>query len=30
MYNPENQLAGATVYKNIRVNQPLSESLFRI
>lgn len=30
MYNPQNQLAGATVYKNIRVNQAVNESLFRI
>ena len=30
LYNPENKLAGATVYQNVRVNQPLSESLFKI
>lgn len=30
LYNPQNKLAGATVYQNIRVNQPLSESLFKI
>ena len=30
LYNPQDKLAGATVYQNIRVNQPVSESLFRI
>lgn len=30
LYNPENKLAGATVYQNIKVNQPVSESLFKI
>ena len=30
LYNTENKLAGATVYENIRVNAPLSESLFKI
>ena len=30
LYNTENKLAGATVYENIRVNTPLSESLFKI
>ena len=30
LYNPQNKLAGATVYENIRVNLPLSESLFKI
>jgi outer membrane lipoprotein-sorting protein len=30
LYNPQNKLAGATVYQNIRVNQPVSESLFKI
>ncbi len=30
LYNPQSKLAGATVYQNIRVNQPVSESLFRI
>ena len=30
LYNAQNKLAGATVYQNIRVNQPLSDSLFKI
>ena len=30
IYNSQNKLAGATVYQDIRVNQPLSESLFKI
>ncbi len=30
LYNTENKLAGATVYQNIRVNSPVSESLFKI
>ncbi len=30
LYNPKNKLAGATVYENIRVNTPLSDSLFKI
>lgn len=30
LYNPQGQLAGATVYQNIRVNQPLREELFKI
>lgn len=30
LYNTQNKLAGATVYENIRVNQPVSASLFRI
>ena len=30
LYNPQNKLAGATVYENIRVNLPLSENLFKI
>jgi outer membrane lipoprotein-sorting protein len=30
LYNPQNKLAGATVYEDIRVNLPLSESLFKI
>lgn len=30
LYNSENKLAGATVYEGIRVNQPLSDSLFKI
>ncbi len=30
LYNTQNKLAGATVYQNIRVNQPVSESLFKI
>ena len=30
LYNPKNNLAGATIYENIRVNTPLSESLFKI
>ncbi len=30
LYNPQNKLAGATVYQNIKVNQPLSENLFKI
>ncbi len=30
LYNTQNKLAGATVYQNIRVNQPLSDSLFKI
>ena len=30
LYNPQHKLAGATVYQNIRVNQPVSESLFKI
>ena len=30
LYNPENKLAGATVYENVRVNQPLDDSLFKI
>ncbi len=30
LYNTQNKLAGATVYQNVRVNQPVSESLFKI
>ena len=30
LYNTSNKLAGATVYQNVRVNQPVSESLFKI
>ena len=30
LYNTQNQLAGATVYQNVRVNQPVSDSLFKI
>ena len=30
LYNAQNKLAGATVYQNVRVNQPLSDSLFKI
>jgi outer membrane lipoprotein-sorting protein len=30
LYNTENKLAGATVYQNIRVNQPVSDSLFKV
>ncbi|MGI4789708.1 MAG: outer membrane lipoprotein-sorting protein [Janthinobacterium lividum] len=30
LYNPQNKLAGATIYQNIRVNQPVSDSLFKI
>ncbi len=30
LYNTQNKLAGATVYQNIKVNQPVSESLFKI
>jgi outer membrane lipoprotein-sorting protein len=30
LYNTEHQLAGATVYQNIRVNQPVSDALFKI
>ncbi len=30
LYNPQNKLAGATVYQNIKVNQPLSEDTFKI
>ena len=30
LYNTENKLAGATVYQDIKVNQPLNESLFKI
>ena len=30
LYNTQNKLAGATVYQNIRVNQPVSASLFKI
>lgn len=30
LYNPQNKLAGATVYENIRVNLPLSENIFKI
>ena len=30
LYNPQNKLAGATVYENIRINLPLSENLFKI
>ena len=30
LYNTQNKLAGATVYQNIRVNQPVSSSLFKI
>lgn len=30
LYNPQNKLAGATVYQNIRANQPLSEDIFKI
>jgi len=30
LYNAQNKLAGATVYQNVRVNQPISEALFKI
>ena len=30
LYNTENKLAGATVYQDVKVNQPLNESLFKI
>ena len=30
LYNPQYHMAGATVYQNIKVNQPLSDSLFKI
>lgn len=30
LYSTQNKLAGATVYQNVRVNQPISESLFKI
>ncbi len=30
LYTPQNKLAGATVYQNIRVNAPVSDSLFKI
>ena len=30
LYNTRSQLAGATVYQNVRVNQPVSETLFKI
>ena len=30
LYNTQGKLAGATAYQNIRVNQPVSESLFKI
>lgn len=30
LYNTQNKLAGATVYQNVRVNQPVSDSLFKI
>jgi len=30
LYNAQNKLAGATAYQNIRVNQPVSDSLFKI
>ena len=30
LYNTQNKLAGATVYQNIHVNQPVSDSLFKI
>jgi uncharacterized protein with GYD domain len=30
VYNPENRLGGVTVYKNIRVNQPVDMSVFNI
>ena len=30
LYNTANKLAGATVYQNVRVNQPVSDSLFKI
>ena len=30
LYNTQNKLAGATVYENIRVNQPVSDSLFKV
>ncbi len=30
LYNAQNKLAGATLYQNIRVNQPISDSLFKI
>jgi len=30
LYNTSNKLAGATIYQNVRVNQPVSESLFKI
>lgn len=30
LYNTQNKLAGATVYQNIRVNQTVSEDLFKI
>ena len=30
LYNTQNKLAGATVYENIHVNQPVSDSVFKI
>ena len=30
LYNTQNKLAGTTVYQNIHVNQPVSQSLFKI
>lgn len=30
LYNPQNKLAGVTVYRNVKVNQPLSPSVFSI
>lgn len=30
LYNSQNKLAGATVYQNIKINQPVDESLFKI
>jgi len=30
LYNPQNKLAGTTIYQNIKVNEPLGDSLFDI
>lgn len=30
LYNPQNKLAGVTAYQNVRVNQPINPSVFRI
>ena len=30
VYNAENKLAGVTAYSNIRVNQPINPSVFKV
>ena len=30
LYNPQGRLAGATIYQNVRVNQPVNDSIFKV